>query len=124
MLKAHFVLKMFNPDFLDHVGKWPDKIWSNNRKNTWEFFFLKNDTQNVMEKLILETDLSTSLDLQFRMLWICFLFYVQVKVHQNILKLRCRLLAYTLYSAFSKIEKRTSFSVWFLNKNVSHVIFY
>ena len=56
--------------------------------------------------------------------------YVQVKIYQNILKLRSWALAFTLYKTFLKIKNesrtslRTSFSAWFLKKNISHAIFY
>ena len=48
-----------------------------------------------------------------------FLFYAQIEVHQNILKLRCFTLSFILYKVFSKNKKRsgaslpTSFSAWF-----------
>ena len=54
----------------------------------------------------------------------------QVDAYQNILKLRCRLLAFTSYQAFLKNKKRSEtslhalFSVQFLKKNISLVIFY
>ena len=47
---------------------------------------------------------------------------------QNVLRLRCWLLAFSLYKTFSKLKKRSvsrlsaSFSAWFLKKNISHVI--
>ena len=58
------------------------------------------------------------------------LIYVQIKGYLNILKLRCRPLAFTSYKAFLKNQKKSgtsfpvSFSAWFLKKNMSHVIFY
>ena len=35
-----------------------------------------------------------------------FLLYLQVKDYQNILKLKCKSLAYTLYKAFFRNKKR------------------
>ena len=47
-----------------------------------------------------KSKLSISLDHQSKMLLSLFLLYVQLRVYQNILKLRCRPLAFTLYKAF------------------------
>ena len=53
----------------------------------------------------------------------------QVEGYRNILKLRCRPLAFTSYKAFLKIKKRSGtsllalFSTWFLKKIISLVIF-
>ena len=54
----------------------------------------------------------------------------QVGRYQNILKLSCRLLAFTSYKIFlinkkwSGISFPDSFAAWFLKKNISLVIFY
>ena len=72
--------------------------------------------------------------------WICestvwhtanlFLFDVQIKVHQNMLKIRCLTLSFILYKAFSKNNKRSgtnlpsSFSALQWKDNVSLFIFY
>ena len=66
-------------------------------------------------------------------LW-SFIYFIlivcQVEEYRKWLKLRCRPLAFTSYKAFIKNKKRsrtslpTSFSAWFLKKNVSVVIFY
>ena len=67
---------------------------------------------------------------QSEMLLHLFLLYIQVEVYKNILKLRCWSLIFTLYKAFSKNKKgsetslSSSFSTWFLKKNISHIIFY
>ena len=59
-----------------------------------------------------------------------FLLYVQVKDYQNILILRCRLIVFTPYQAFSKNKEGSgtslfaSFSARFLKKNISHAVFY
>ena len=60
-----------------------------------------------------------------------FVFIVcQVESYQNILKLSHRPLAFASYKAFSKNKKgsetslSSSFSTWFLKKNISHIIFY
>ena len=51
-----------------------------------------------------------------------FLLHAQVGVYQNILKLKCCPLGFTLYKAFLKYKKRSgtslpaSFSVWFEEK--------
>ena len=56
--------------------------------------------------------------------------YVQVEIYQNILKLRCWSLTFTLYKVILKNKIRsgtslpTPFSVWFLKKIISHAIFY
>ena len=56
-------------------------------------------------------------------------FYVQDEDCQNILKVRCRPLAFTTCRVLLRKKKRsgttlpTSFLVWFLKKNISHVIF-
>ena len=60
---------------------------------------------------------------------VCF-YWWQVEGYRNILKLSWRPLAFTSYKAFLKNRKRsgislrTSFSAWFLKKNLSLVIFY
>ena len=63
--------------------------------------------------------------------FIQFIFTVwQVEGNWNIFKLSWKTLAFTLYKAFLKNEKRSgtsptaSFSAWFLKKNVSLLIFY
>ena len=78
-----------------------------------------------------KSKLSLSLDQQFERLKNLFLLYALVEVYQNILKLRCWTLAFTLYKAFLKKIKigsgtslPDSFPVWFLKKNISHVLFY
>ena len=57
-------------------------------------FFLKSHTQNVVEKLDLDSlkkkkKLRISLDQQFGHLYSLFLLYAQDKDYQNILKLKC-----------------------------------
>ena len=74
--------------------------------------------------------LSISLDQRSEYFYILFLLFVQVKRFQNILKLRCWPLAFTLYKAFLWNKKKSgtrlsvSFLAWFLKKTISHVIFY
>ena len=71
--------------------------------------------------------LSLSFDQQSELL---YLLYIQSESCQNISKLRCWPVAFTLFKAFLKIKKRSatnrpaSFSALFLKKNISHVIFY
>ena len=49
--------------------------------------------------------MSISLDQQSEILYSFFLFYVQIEVYQNMLKLKCWLLAFTLYRAFYKTKR-------------------
>ena len=74
-------------------------------------FFLKNHTQNVVERLvpdsfIKKSKLSISMDQQSQMLQSFFFLYVQVEVYQNILEVRYWLLTFTLYKAFLKNKKK------------------
>ena len=58
-----------------------------------------------------------------------FLLYVQVEENRNIVKLRCRPLAFTSYKPSLKNEKwsetclSASFSACFVKKNIYHVLF-
>ena len=62
--------------------------------------------------------------------YIAFFIVCQVEDYHNILKLSCGPLAFTLYKALLKNKKRsgisfpTTFSAWFLKKNISRVKFY
>ena len=75
-------------------------------------FSLKNHTQNVVEKLV---PIPFSKKSKLINLWInslkflCGLFflYIQVNGYRNILKPRCRPLAFTAYEVFKKNEKRS-----------------
>ena len=111
---------------------------------TWETFFLKNNAQNILEKLFPRPFLKNQI---WAYLWINSLkFYIvsfscreiftqlvfilcQVRV-LKILKLCCRSLAFTSYKASLENEKRSgtglraSFAAWFLKKNISRLIFY
>ena len=61
---------------------------------------------------------------------VCFSLHVQLEDNKNILKLWCWPLAFPWNKAFFKNQKRSwtslpaLYSVWFLKKNVFHVIFY
>ena len=55
-----------------------------------------------------KSESSISLDQQSEMLHSLFSLYVQVKVYQNILKLRCCPLAFTLYKEAPLINKKSS----------------
>ena len=88
-------------------------IWQWNylsQKNmVWEIFFLKNHPQNVVEKLVpkpfsIKPKLSISLDQKSEILYSLFLLYIQVKGYQNILKLRCWQLAFTLNKCLLKYK--------------------
>ena len=74
--------------------------------------------------------MNISLDQQFEMLYTLLLLYVQFEIFQNILKLKCWPLAFTLSKAFLKKKMRPGislpalFSARNLKKNLSHVIFY
>ena len=99
-----------------------------------KYFSWKNHTQNSVEKLVWDPFIKNQ---NWRYPWInnlkcckvCLL-YVQVKVCQNILKLRCWPLSFTLSKAFLKNKNKsgtslpTLFSAWFLSKNISHAISY
>ena len=94
-------------------------------------FFMKNHTQNVVEKLV--PDLSIKKPTLSVTLLKCYkvCFYCMFKSRSTkLLKLRCWPLAFTLYKTFLKNKERsgtilpTWFSAWFLNKNISHAIFY
>ena len=77
-----------------------------------------------------KSKLSISLDQQSEMLYTWFLMHVQVKIYQNILKMRCWTLAFTLNKAFLKKEKASgtslsaSFSVCVLKKIIFHIMYY
>ena len=67
--------------------------------------FLKNHTQNVVEKLshrsyLKKSKLNKYLNQQLEILYSLFLLYVQVDIYQNILKLRCWPFAFTSCKAF------------------------
>ena len=82
---------------------------------TREIFFLKNHTQNVMEKLVLDPFLNNQ---NWVCLWIntlklyrvCFLFYVQVKDYPNILKLRWWPFAFTSSRTIEKQKEVWNYS--------------
>ena len=95
---------------------------------------LENHTQNMVEKLVPDpfflkkkTKFSISADQQSRTLYSLFLLYVQVEGYGNILKLRCRQLAFTTCKAF--LRKRSGANLHTsvfacLTKNISHILFY
>ena len=74
--------------------------------------------------------MTVSLSQKSKVLNSFFLLYFRVERYQNILKLRCKPLAFTSYEVFSKSENRSGnrltnvFSGWFVKKNIYHVIFY
>ena len=76
---------------------------------TWEIFFLKNHTQNVVEKLVPDPFAKMKIEIISEGLVsniIKFvLFYIQVEFYQNILKLRFRPLAFILYKAFDRRKR-------------------
>ena len=90
--------------------------------------FLKNHTENVMEKLVsdpfLENENETYLWINSLIFYTAYLLYIQVGDYQNILKLRYWSLAFTSFKDFLKNKKRSgtslpaSFSSWFLKKNI------
>ena len=55
-------------------------------------FFLKNHTQNIVEKQFPDPSLKYQI------------LYVEVKNYQNILKLWCRLLVFTSHKVFKKLK--------------------
>ena len=117
-------------------------IWNSEGNQTMKFgqynmrnIFLENWYTMCGEKTSSMSSSKTSklnilLSQQPKVLYSLFLFYVHVEGYRKILKLRCRPLAFSSYKAFSKNKKRpgtslsASFSAWFLNENISHVIFY
>ena len=86
--------------------------------------FLKNHTQNVVEKLFQTLFWKIKIEhISGSILWsfINFVFIVsQVEDYRNLLKLSCRPLAFTSSKAFLKSKRRsgtsisTSISAWFL----------
>ena len=102
-----------------------DKIIKCNMKNTFlEKLYAKWSGESSLKKFSKKSKLSISLDQQIKVLYNLLLVFAQVECNQNILKLRCRPLAFTSFKAFSKIKKRfgttrpASFLQWFLKKIV------
>ena len=86
---------------------------------TCETYFLKNHTQNVVEKLVPDPVLKNQL-----VFIVC-----QVEHCRNILKLSCRPAAFTSLKGYLQNKKRSgtsppALSSAFLKKNISLVIFY
>ena len=98
---------------------------------TREKIFLKNHGQNVVIKLVPDHFLK---DQNWAFLWIDSLKSRTTKIewnYQNVLTLRGWPLTFTSYKSFSKKTRKmfgtslsASFSAWFLEKNISQVIFY
>ena len=135
--------------FLSNSNFCSDKLGSNNC-NTHITRYLKigqlieyKTENNFLEKSCTKCDggislrpflkkskLSMSVDQQFEASCSLFSLYVEVEDYQNILKLRYSSLAFTSYKAFLINKKRSensspvSFSIWFLKKNMFHVMFY
>ena len=61
--------------------------------------------KQVPDSFLKKSRLSISLDHQSKVLYSLFLFYFQVECYRNILKQRCRLLAFILHKAFFKKRK-------------------
>ena len=110
----------------NQVVKFGQLIWN----ITWETFFLRNHTQNVVEILFSDLFLKNQ---NWAYLWINSLkFYIvcQVEDYQNILKLSCRPLAFNSHKGFLTNKKRSgtslpaSFSAWFSKKIIYLVLFY
>ena len=78
----------------------------------------------------IKSKLSISLGLQSETFQGLFLLYLLLEVYQNILKLRCWPLAFTLYKTFLKKKKSclhnlpVLFSAWLLTKNIYCGMFY
>ena len=89
--------------------------------------FKKSAEETSPRPLYKKSLLSISLDQQSEILY-SFLFYVQFKDYQNILKLRCWPLAFTSYKALllkktntSETSLRGLLSAWVLMKNISRI---
>ena len=113
----------------------PNEIWSVNRVITWETFFLKNHTQNVVEKLFPCPFLKNQ---NWAYLWInipkfyifcfnCLPSWGLSKMIKTKLQPICSYLKqsfFVFYKKWSGTSLLASFSTWFLKKNISVVIFY
>ena len=93
-------------------------------------FFLKNHTQNLLEKLVINIEhISESTIWNIRQ----FAFIVcpsrELPKYMETINIRCWPLAFTLYKDFLKKKKRSRtslpalFSDWILKKNIFHVLF-
>ena len=83
-----------------------------NTRNTFlEKKYTKYGVEASSRHFYKKSKFSLSLDEQPEMLYILFQLCVQVKVHQNIVKLRCWPLALTLYNGFRKTKKSSRTSV-------------
>ena len=111
------------------------------KNKTWETFFLKNNTQNVVEKLLLDPSLKFKIEHISGSIvssFVQFVFFAsQANSHRNILKLSCRPLAFISYKFFEKtitglelislphfLFSNFLFSPWFLKKNIYLFILY
>ena len=123
-LKVLYVLQMLKFVFL-HV------------LNVRNIFLEKSYTKYGREKsptlFSKESLLTLSLNQLSEISYSLLLLYIQVEDYQNILKLRYWSLAFTTCKAFLRKKRRprtsllelisTSFSIWFLKKNIFHAIF-
>ena len=79
-----------------------------NQNITRETFFLKNHTQNVVEKLVPDHFLKNQnwayLWINSLKFWVVYFIVCQTEGYQNILKLNFRPLAFTSYKAFLRIK--------------------
>ena len=89
-----------------------------------QIFFPRLQSQTFLWKIKIENISGSTVWILLR-----FVFIVCPSLGlQNVLRLRCWLLAFSLYKAFLKLKKwsvsrlSASFSAWFLKKNISHVI--
>ena len=99
----------------------------------WETFLLKNHTQNMMDKLFPDPSLKIQ---NWAYLWVNNLKFYEVCFYcmtiwqpSNILQLSRRPLAFTSYNVFfweksPRPSLPSSFSAWFLKKNIYLIIFY
>ena len=78
-------------------------------------FFLKNHTQNVVDKLFPDSFLKNQ---NWAYPWGLYSFFIicQVESYQNILKLSCRPRAFTSCEAFLKINRGAELSLSLNNK--------
>ena len=108
--------------------KFGQLIECNMRNIFLEKSYTKYCRETISRSFSKEQKLSISLG-QYSKVFIYFVFVCQFEDYQKWFKLSCRPVAFTSHKAFLKNKKRsgtsllTSFSAWFLKKNISAVIF-
>ena len=102
----------------------------NMRKIFLKKLYTKFERETIPRLFSKKSKLSISLNQCFKSFIYLLLIVCQVEDYRKWLKLSCSLVAFTSYKAFLKNNQRSgtilpaSFSVWYLKKNISVVIFY